>query len=312
MDSTKKKFKSKSFITFIIAWVFIILLFSGVVIYFSPAGRIANWTQWGFLGLNKLTWQGVHIIFSILFVVGAVFHLFFNWKVLMHYLISKMTKGIHLKRELAAATSIVFVILAASILNVYPLWTIVEWREEWKRRDSIVETTPPLPHTEDMTLTSIAALIDIPVEEMCEILRGKGYEIEDTGLPLSQLAELNNTTPEILYTEIIGEGNVTAVSQSLGEGGAGLGRMSIEERERILEQEPEHEPEHPVSQLGGSPGYGRKTVRELCIEAGIPVEQGIQNLMANGISARSNDRIRDLAAAYNIRPSAILQYLEKK
>ncbi|MFC1557564.1 hypothetical protein ACFL5L_06235, partial [candidate division KSB1 bacterium] len=112
--------------------------------------------------------------------------------------------------------------------------------------------------------------------------------------------------------EIIGEGNVTAVSQSLGEGGAGLGRMSIEERERILEQEPEHEPEHPVSQLGGSPGYGRKTVRELCIEAGIPVEQGIQNLMANGISARSNDRVRDLAAAYNIRPSAILQYLEKK
>ena len=94
MTTTKNKFKTKSFATFTVAWMFLILTFSGVILYFTPSGRIANWTSWTLLGLLKEEWQGLHNLFAILFVLFIVLHLFFNWKVLMSYFKSKAVEGI--------------------------------------------------------------------------------------------------------------------------------------------------------------------------------------------------------------------------
>ncbi|MFC1565115.1 DUF4405 domain-containing protein [candidate division KSB1 bacterium] len=308
MESKKKKFKTKSFATFTISWIFLILTFTGSVIYFTPAGRIANWTNWTFMGLTKDEWQGFHVIFASLFILFIVLHLFFNWKVLMSYFKSKKFEGIRLKRELTLATAIVGIFVIITIIKWQPVWILMEWREDIKQSERVVETAPPIPHTEDMTINEIASLLNMQVDEMLDNIKAKGYDINDTAITLALLAEQNNTTPEKIYTEIVGENQLQSFSGSGGGEGSGLGRKSIEERSEILKNENKSGSRY----AGESPGYGRKTIKELCAEAGIPVEKGIANLKSKGIDAKAGDRVRNLATKNNLRPSDIALYLEKK
>ncbi|MCP4725591.1 MAG: DUF4405 domain-containing protein [bacterium] len=305
--SANRKFKTKSFASFTIAWIFLVLTVTGIIIYFTPAGRIAHWTNWTFWGLTKDEWQGVHIVFSALFIIFMVFHLFFNWKVFMSYLKSRASEGIRLKKELALATLITIVFMLVTLTKWQPVWILMDWREDLKQGDQIMESPPPIPHTEDMTISEIAELINMPEDEIIETINEKGYEIEDSDVTLSVIAEKNNTTPEKLYSEIVGE-EFPQLVPGRGGGGEGLGRRSTKERSEILEEE------HGTGSIdiGGNPGYGRKSVKELCAEAGITLEQGIENLKSHGVKARANDRIRNIATKNNLRPSDVARYLEKK
>lgn len=62
----------------LIAASFLVLVLSGVLLFVSPPGRIANWTNWTILGLRKHDWIGLHIWFSVLFLLVAIVHLVFN------------------------------------------------------------------------------------------------------------------------------------------------------------------------------------------------------------------------------------------
>jgi hypothetical protein len=43
------------------ACLFLIVSFSGIILYMTPQGRVANWTNWTLLGLGKHDWSAVHI-----------------------------------------------------------------------------------------------------------------------------------------------------------------------------------------------------------------------------------------------------------
>jgi len=45
MATKENRFKWKGFISFFALFVIIILLFTGIVLYFKPPGRIANWSH---------------------------------------------------------------------------------------------------------------------------------------------------------------------------------------------------------------------------------------------------------------------------
>jgi len=242
------------------------------------------------MGLTKEEWQGLHNLFAILFVVFAVLHLFFNWKVLMSYFKSKAVEGIRLKRELALATAITGIFCVIAIWQIQPFWKLMEWREDIKHWERGAEISPPPSHVQDMTITEIAGLLNIPVEEMLHRIEKNGYVIEDAGVTLAVLAEQNNTTSEKLSSNIMDEEELQLFSGSGGGRGAGYSQTDT----------------------ASGRNYGRKTVGELCMETGINVDEGIKKLQNYGIKAKSNDRIRDLAAKYNLIPSDIARYLEKK
>ncbi len=86
-DVMSSKFSFKSFTTFILAWTFVVLILSGVMLFVSPPGRVAHWSNWTLGALTKEGWQEVHVLMAIVFLVGGLFHLLkFNWKVFTHYL----------------------------------------------------------------------------------------------------------------------------------------------------------------------------------------------------------------------------------
>ncbi|MCD6320314.1 MAG: DUF4405 domain-containing protein [Candidatus Desulfofervidaceae bacterium] len=76
----------RSLFTFLTCFVFLLMAFSGAILYITPYGRIAYWTNWHLLGLDKAQWEAVHTVLSILFLIAACFHLYYNWRLFIHYL----------------------------------------------------------------------------------------------------------------------------------------------------------------------------------------------------------------------------------
>ena len=90
----------------LIAVSFVILVFSGVILFVSPPGRIANWTNWNILSLTKKEWIALHIWFSTLFLLVTVFHLVFNWRPLLSYFKDRMTRQMGFRWEWLVALAI--------------------------------------------------------------------------------------------------------------------------------------------------------------------------------------------------------------
>ena len=78
----------------------------------------------------------MHIIFCFLFVVFILLHVYFNWRELLGYLRSKISRGLHCKRELAFSLIIVGIVLIFALARWQPLSKLLEWRDliKYKQR----------------------------------------------------------------------------------------------------------------------------------------------------------------------------------
>jgi len=50
------KQRLKIFTSFLLTWTFLAVSISGLALYLSPKGRIANWIQWHLWGYTKEEW----------------------------------------------------------------------------------------------------------------------------------------------------------------------------------------------------------------------------------------------------------------
>ena len=80
------RFQWKGFTSLLLMLVFLALGSSGVILYLTPRGRLANWTGWTILGLGKQDWMAVHINIALLFVIVAGLHICLNWGMLWGYM----------------------------------------------------------------------------------------------------------------------------------------------------------------------------------------------------------------------------------
>ena len=79
----------RRFISLCISFSFLTMSYTGVVLFLAPKGRIANWTNWELLGLDKTQYTNLHVTFMVLFLVGMLFHIYLNWRALFIYLTNK-------------------------------------------------------------------------------------------------------------------------------------------------------------------------------------------------------------------------------
>jgi hypothetical protein len=89
-----------------IAGSFLLLLVSGAVLFVSPPGRVANWSDWRMIGLTKHEWSGVHTWFAAVFVFMVGFHLVFNFRPLMNYFRDRFTRRLGWRWEWAVALAL--------------------------------------------------------------------------------------------------------------------------------------------------------------------------------------------------------------
>jgi hypothetical protein len=134
METTKKKpFKWRGVATFMLVMALLVEIVSGIVLYITPPGRYAHWTNWTLWGLSKEGWGAMHTIFGYLLLIIIVGHLYYNWKVIVAFVWSRLRHTFNLKRELAVATVITLAVLLGTVWNVAPFSTVMNFGEKAKR-----------------------------------------------------------------------------------------------------------------------------------------------------------------------------------
>jgi hypothetical protein len=264
----------RAFVSFYMILSTLVVAISGSILYIAPPGRIANWSYWAFGALDKASWQAVHTIFAFLFVVTAAIHVYFNWRVIVAYIKTKMSEGIRRKWELAASSALVVGILSLTLAGVPPFSTVMSVGDGLKNSWATAASEPPVPHAETWTVAKFSETMKIPIEEATANLSRKGMAVSGPEVTLLALAKQHNVTPQQVYTVALG--SAKAPKMPLAEGG----------------------------------GYGQKTVSQLCEQLELPVSTGLDRLRAGGVEAAADSNIRDLASKIGKSPIDLVKLLE--
>ncbi len=259
---TRERFHWRAFVSLLVVAGFVVLGMTGIGLYLTPAGRIANWSGWTLGGLTKAQWQAVHMVFGFLFVIAGAFHLYFNWRALLSYLRSHVVTGLRRKREIAWSLAVIVALVASSVADLPPVSEVAAVRERVANSWSSPAAEPPAPHTELLTLAQIAEARHLPIDQALALF-SSGRAALTPDMTLAAAADLIGVTPRDLF-------------ERLGAPAADAA---------------------PLPVTGGGPGW--KTLRAVSAEMGLPIETAVTRLAAEGIAAEPDATLRDIASRSN-------------
>lgn len=279
MENKKKKFNWRGWTTFVVIISFIVDTISGIILYIAPHGRVANWTNWNIWGLDKDEWAAIHTIFGYILLIIVCIHLYYNWKIFMNFIWSKIRNVLNLKWELVAAILINLLLFVATLWNIPPFSTTMNlgehFKESWEENKAVAS---PVSQAQDLSLQEFAAIIQTPVDQVLDALRSKGFEVKNVQQSLEEIAKENRTSPDKLYEDMKSEGVKPSVTSRAIQGGTGL---------------------------------GRKTLDTICSEKALSIDDVLARLKEKGIEAKASDRIKDIADRCQKIPSEIIAIIEE-
>ena len=201
----KDHYHWRSFISFMLFLCFFWISITGVIIWIAPPGRMAHWINWTFLGFSKDDWQSQHTIFSYLFFVFCIFHIFsINWRVFFSYLTSKLRMGMNKKREAIFAILLFAFIFVVTVFRVPPFGSIVDFGDETGKKWGQNQTEAPLPRTDKLTLEQTAKFVfNMPVKDFIAILKEEKIEIEHKEQTFASMSEQNGMSPVAMYNRLL-------------------------------------------------------------------------------------------------------------
>jgi len=202
-NNTKRKpLHWRGLTSLVVTLAFLMLATTGAVLYIAPQGRVAHWTAWNVLGLDKDQWAAVHMTASLLFVISLGFHVYFNWKSLVRYIMLK--RELHLKREMIGATVVVAAVFMGTLFEVPPFRNIIDLNDRIKVYWEDRSTQPPYPHAEDSTLVGLSQRTGISLTLLQERLTGAGIAVSDPAVQsIQDLAHAHGLSPKDLFAKIV-------------------------------------------------------------------------------------------------------------
>ena len=276
------KFSWRGFTSLVVTVGFLIMMVTGVVLYLSPRGRIANWTGWEMMGLAKDEWAGLHINIAIILLAGSVLHLIYNWKPFVSYLRSSAGKINAMRAEAGLAAVILIATGMLSIFEIVPFGTVLAWQQQIK--DSWEQTPlapPPYPHADETPLNSFSAKAGYELKTVLNALKSNGLKVPDPSLTIGQIAEHNGLVPAAVYEAIRSDPGAAVKQQG-------------------------HSFDSPV----GGQGRGSMTLAEVCGPAGLNLGRVLKVLKAKGINAVGETRLFEIAQPLGTQPGKVIQKLK--
>jgi hypothetical protein len=269
METTRKKpFKWRGVATFMLIIAIAFEVISGVVLYITPPGRYAHWTNWTLWGLSKEGWGAMHTIFGYLLLIIIAGHLYYNWRVIVAFVWSKVRHTFNLKRELAVATIISLAVFLGTFWNLAPFSTVMNFGE--KAKHSWEQKDPSYARGRGRGFASSS--VALAKEDGRKYMPNNGSECSQPSVPRT--------------------------AENRGNGAQGKGRNAFSPSVAHAETIPD-------VQRGG--GFGRKTLDMVFSDYGISMDEGLSRLKSQGIDAKATDTVRDLADRSGKRPSEIIQ-----
>jgi hypothetical protein len=289
-QTTSKRpiFLWRALISVLISGAFLALVVSGTVLFISPPGRIANWTNWAMLGLRKHEWIGLHVCFSVLFLLAAFVHIVFNWRPLLNYFKDRMTRRASFRMEWITGLLICAGVYAGTRAAVPPFSSLLAFNDRVKESWDKARDRAPIPHAELLTMAELAQKAGLDVSTATNRLQARGVTGASSNVIVQELANKNGRSAQQIF-------------EALKEPGARAGGQ----------EGPGHSAGYGGGRGGGGPG--RKTLSEYCVGEGIDLKAALARLQSKGIKATADQTMREIAVnnGYD-RPYEILNVLGAK
>jgi len=285
MNTPPVSFRSRSFISLIVALGFVALLVSGAVLFLSPPGRVANWTQWQIFGLTKHGWSDLHITFGAIFLIGGLVHIAFNWRPLLQHLGARVSGRTGFRPEWVAALLLGVAVFAGTRAHVPPFSTLLAWSEQLRGGWEEARDRAPIPHAELLSLRELATQAGVAPGEAVSRLQASGLRDIREDAQVQAIADAGRITPARVYDLI----------QNRGAADAG----------------PAGERSSRGPGAGGGPGW--KTLAQFCTEEGLDLPAVQARLAGRGIKSSGELTLREIAVnnGYD-RPYALLEIIRQK
>lgn len=194
------KFNWQSFISIGLLLSFIVMLISGIVLYIAPEGSLSRWIGWDILNLSKKQWEYQHTIFSYLFILFSIFHVFkINWSYLISYFVIEKFKMINLKEIIVAVVITVFIFMG-TLFNWSPFKNVIQFGN--KISDSYAENVEMsnIPDAEKLSLKDFAEeVFNISYSDLVSNLEKFNFDKVDENSTVIDFCNLNDITPEEFY-----------------------------------------------------------------------------------------------------------------
>ncbi len=182
-----------------IFWSFIIEVFSGLVLYTVPSGRVADWANWTFLGFTKGDWETIHTIFSYVFLIFVCIHLYYNWHSILQYIRGNIRKYSRSRIEMVISLVMLIVILTGTIISIPPFSSVMDLGSLIKDAWPANKDQPFLARAEKLSFDRFVQELGLETEKAAAFLKQKGIQVHDPQDSLKKTADLNHTSPSRIY-----------------------------------------------------------------------------------------------------------------
>ena len=266
-------------------WSLIVLVFNSIVLYVVPEGRIANWADWRFWGLDKHDWSAQHTTVGFLFIFAAMLHIYYNWKPILNYMKDKAKKFKVFTAASSIGLGLTVIFVIGTYLDVPPMSTIVEFSEQIKEGAAKKYGDPPYGQAQSSSLKGFTSRMGLDLDRSMELLRDAGIEVTDDKEMVQDIAKRSGNTPQQIYDII----NTANIGSSSGES----------------DSHSEDGTESGINQHKS--GMGKKTITQLCEEIGQDCDMIIAGLKKMGMTVDPDQKLKDLAAENDTGPMQIYE-----
>ncbi|WP_456393742.1 DUF4405 domain-containing protein [Nitratifractor sp.] len=264
----------KKIVSLTLGLSFLVMSYTGIILFICPHGRVAYWSDWHFLGLDKWQYGDLHTTSMVIFLLFGVWHIYYNWRPLVSYLRDKAHRIRFTKKEFLVALAINAVVVVGTLTHLPPFKQYLEWGESIKDSWSKTLGEPPYGHAEENTLKVLCQREGIDYAQAVKLLHAKGFRFEESQ-SIMEIAKNNGVTPQKIYEAIL--------------------------------------PAKSRIQNGDQPpsGLGRKRIGELRAY-GIDPDKALEYLHRKGAKEAGADTVlRDLASELGMTPYEIFEALKK-
>ncbi|MGD2120145.1 MAG: DUF4405 domain-containing protein [Gemmatimonadota bacterium] len=308
---------------------FIFLALSGIMLFFSPRGRIANWGGWTLFGFTKEEYSAVHTTFMVLFLVTGIWHIVLNWRPIVGYLKDRSKKIRVFTPESSLAMGLALLFLAGPLMGLPLFKQFLDAGEGIKDYWETTQGNPPWGHAEESRLDVFCrrvadfqhwegeGVMMVDCEEAQAALVAAGMAVEGPSQTVLDIAEVNGVTPQVIADIVLGvarpatpeeiaAGLAGGGGQGRGGGsGSGVGRGAGEgsAEDHTAEAGSDDRFQHPAA------GLGRLTFRAYAEDFGYGLEEILGILRVQDPGIEGNDRFRDVADRLGTDPTGVLEIL---
>lgn len=260
---------SRRFISLCITFSFLIMSYTGIILFLAPKGRVAHWTNWQLLGLDKSQYSNLHVTFMVLFLIGMLFHIYLNWRPLVNYLKNKSRHFSLLTKEFLFALGLNLLFIIGTLYYWVPFNQFLNFQDTLKASWEKSINKAPYGHAELSTLEEFAQKVGRDASTILLQLNASKLSGISLTQTIEQIAKENGKSPAQIFDII----NAKV----------------------------------PAKNLNGGGGYGKLTLKEASIQHSFNLENALLLISEKGVKVSESSTLKEIANTLQIKPIELLE-----